>query len=36
MRQVGIVTDSTSDITPDAARELDVRVVPLMLSLIHI
>lgn len=33
MRQVGIVTDSTSDITPDAARELDVRVVPLMVAI---
>lgn len=33
MRTVGIVTDSTSDITPDAGRELDVRVVPLIVAI---
>jgi DegV family protein with EDD domain len=33
MRHVGIVTDSTSDITPDVARELDVRIVPLMVAI---
>jgi len=33
MRQVGIVTDSTSDITPDVAGELDIRVVPLTVAI---
>jgi DegV family protein with EDD domain len=33
MQTVGIVTDSTSDITPDLARELNIRVVPLMVAI---
>jgi DegV family protein with EDD domain len=33
MHDVGIVTDSTSDITPDLARELDIHVVPLMVAI---
>ena len=33
MRHVGIITDSTSDITPELARELDIRVVPLMVAI---
>ncbi len=33
MRHIGIVTDSTSDITPDLAHELDVRVVPLTVAI---
>src|SRR5665648_539024 len=33
MRQVGIVTDSTSDITPQIAQELDIDVVPLHVAI---
>ncbi|TDB39713.1 MAG: DegV family protein [Actinobacteria bacterium] len=32
MREVAIVTDSTSDITPEIARNLDIAVVPLSLA----
>ncbi len=32
MREVAIVTDSTSDITPDIARRFDIAVVPLSLA----
>jgi len=33
MQRVGIVTDSTADITPEAARELGIEVVPLSVTI---